>query len=245
MILLLTDFSGRGPYVGQLEAAILHGANSATVVNLMHDLPRFRPRFASYLIPPLAREFPAGSIFVCVVDPGVGGDRAALVLRAEDQWFVGPDNGLLNGVAAQAKDCACWRVDWRPKKISPTFHGRDLFAPIAVQLHQRGQPPGEPTVFDLPEWPQDLDQIIYIDDFGNAASGRRVDSLPADAEIQFRGVAIEAATTFSDVGVGETFWYENSLGLLALAVNQGSAARRHGLILGEPIQVSRGPQPTA
>ena len=93
-----------------------------------------QPRLAAYLLAALAVEFPKGSVFLCVVDPGVGGDRLPVVLEADGRWFVGPDNGLLNTVAAQSEHVV-WRIiTWRPELLSASFHGRDLFAPIAANI---------------------------------------------------------------------------------------------------------------
>jgi len=102
MILLFTDFGSTGPYLGQMEAVLRIHAPGVDVIDLLNDAPPGEPRLAAYLLAALAKHFPAGSIFLSVVDPGVGGERLPVVLEADGRWFVGPDNGLLNTVAVHA-----------------------------------------------------------------------------------------------------------------------------------------------
>ncbi|HDP89882.1 MAG TPA: hypothetical protein ENN42_08000, partial [Thioalkalivibrio sp.] len=140
MLHLFTDFGLQGPYVGQLHAAILRAAPGTTVIDLLHDAPMFRPRAAAHLLAACAGESRSGDVFVCVVDPGVGTARRPLALRADGLWFVGPDNGLLEVVAARADATAWWQISWRPARLSASFHGRDLFGPVAARI-TAGDPP--------------------------------------------------------------------------------------------------------
>ena len=104
MIVLVTDFGLAGPYVGQMKAVLHRDAPGVPVVDLFHDVPAFDPIPAAYLLPAYAGDFPAGTAFLCVVDPGVGGDRDILLVQADGSWYLGPDNGLLALVAKQATD---------------------------------------------------------------------------------------------------------------------------------------------
>ena len=142
MIVLFTDFGLSGPYMGQLQAAIFKESPAAQVVNLFADAPAHDARRSAYLLAAYAGEFPAPTVFVCVVDPGVGSDRRALALEAGGRWFVGPDNGLLGIVARRAPGPAWWRIAWRPERLSASFHGRDLFAPVAAWLDRGERPQG-------------------------------------------------------------------------------------------------------
>jgi S-adenosyl-L-methionine hydrolase (adenosine-forming) len=138
MIVLFTDFGAEGPYVGQMKAVLVQGAPGVPIVDLQHDAPAHDPRAAAYLLAALAPEFPAGSVFLAVVDPEVGGARRPLVVEADGRHFVGPDNGLFAILARRAGAPRCWTIDDKPARLSPTFHGRDLFAPVAARLAAGG-----------------------------------------------------------------------------------------------------------
>jgi hypothetical protein len=132
--LLATDFGGAGPYQGQLRTVLAELAPGVPVIDLLADFVTFRPDLAGYLLPHLLRDLPADNLVLAVVDPGVGGERDVLVLQTERNWFVAPDNGLLSQVARRAGRVRWWRVDWRPQRLSASFHGRDLFAPVAARI---------------------------------------------------------------------------------------------------------------
>lgn len=238
MIVLFTDFGVQGPYVGQLKAVLAREAPGVPVVDLMHDAPAFNPRAAAYLLAALAPEFPAGSVFVAVVDPGVGTARRPLAAQLDGRWFVGPDNGLLN-VAAQRAVRAQWHeIAWQPPRLSRTFHGRDLFAPVAALLARGERVPGAvcaPPAVDPQAWPPDLAEVIYVDSYGNAWTGLRADSLDRCAALLANGQRFEPVGTFGERPPGSAIWYENSSGLAELAVAQGSAAARFRLAVGAPV----------
>jgi S-adenosylmethionine hydrolase len=240
MLVLFTDFSLRGPYVGLLKVAIASQAPALPIVDLFHDVPPFDAQAASYLLAAYAPELPEGTVVVGVVDPGVGGSRAGLILETERYTFVGPDNGLFDQVGVRADRVSLWRITWRPRHLSASFHGRDLFAPVAVMIatgSMSSEQLGTPMSFQPQSWPQDLARIVYVDRYGNAITGLRRASLDSEANIHVRGRSFHRARTFCDVPVGQEFWYENSSGLVELAVNQGSAAERFGLTPGDPVQV--------
>lgn len=253
MIVLFTDFGLSGPYLGQLQAAILKEFSAARIVNLFADAPARDPRRSAYLLAAYAEEFPAPAVFVCVVDPGVGSERRALALEAGGRWFVGPDNGLLEIVARRAAAPSWWRIGWRPPRLSPSFHGRDLFAPVAAWLDRGDRPGGMPSAPRPPagwaeplaqgglgygDWPDDLAEVIYIDRFGNAMTGLRAATLSSGTGIILKdGREIVHARTFSDVPKGGVFWYENANGLMEIAMNCGRADVALGLTLGSPVAV--------
>jgi S-adenosylmethionine hydrolase len=223
LLFFFTDFGAEGLYTGQMEAVIRQQLPHASVISLLNNAPRGDPRRSAYLLAALSRQLPEGCVVLAVVDPGVGGERNAVALRADGRWYVGPDNGLLNGVAVQAR-AAEWRIiDWRPKRLSSSFHGRDVFAPIAARIalgdfgwaHHTSSSP------DLTGWTCDLPEIIYLDHFGNALSGLR-HTADLDARVlTVNGIPISRATTFCSVPAGEPLWYVNSIGLVEIAVNQG------------------------
>ncbi len=238
MILLFTDFGHRGPYVGQMHAAILREWSHAQVVPVFNDLPPCNVKAAAFLLPAYVDDFPPGSVFLCVVDPGVGTERWPVVLRIGGSWFVGPDNGLFSVLAQRAETADAWRIRHEPTRLSASFHGRDLFAPVAALIARGGAVPGERVdVRELvrPDWPVDLAEIVYIDAFGNAMTGLRASMLDPRAQIRCGARSLPRARTFGDVQPGAAFWYENANGLVEIAVNQGSAARLLNLEVGTPV----------
>jgi S-adenosylmethionine hydrolase len=215
-------------------------APAVPVVSLFADLPAGRPKPAAYLLAAYATWFPAGTVFLCVVDPGVGSERGALIVEADGRLYVGPDNGLFELVLRRAASSRVWRITWRPPVLSASFHGRDLFAPIAARL-ARGETPDplgqKAAATPQPAWPDDLPEIVYIDRYGNAMTGLRAESVAPVARLSVGGRVLAQADTFSAVPQGAAFWYVNSNGLIEIAVNQGRADRDLGLAIGAEIAV--------
>jgi len=239
MIVLFTDFGLEGPYVGQMKAVLAREAPGEPIIDLFADAPGFDPKASAYLLAAYRDEFAAGTVFLCVVDPGVGSGRAPIVVVADGRSFVGPDNGLFEIVRRRARDSRCFEITWRPERLSASFHGRDLFAPVAAKL-ARGEAPGTPRGDESrigADWPDDLAQIVYVDHFGNAMTGMRARALPAGAELEVGGRRLARRRTYSDVGEGEAFWYENANGLAEIAVNRGRADAALGIAVGTPMRV--------
>jgi S-adenosyl-L-methionine hydrolase (adenosine-forming) len=236
MIVLCTDFGLEGPYIGQVKAVLARLAPTVPVIDLFADLPAFAPRISAYLLAAYADWFEPGDVILAVVDPGVGGARAALVVEADGRRLVGPDNGLFELVLRRARRARCFEVSWRPATLSATFHGRDLFAPVAARLASGEPPPGpEAAPTRHPDWPDDLLEIVYVDHFGNAMTGLRADGLASGTELQVAGRRLRQGRTFGDVPAGEPLWYANANGLAEIGVNGGSAAARFGLAPGSPV----------
>ena len=234
MIVLFTDFGLEGPYIGQVHAVLQQQASAIAVINLFSDLSPFDIQAAAYLLPAYSSGFDPGSVFLCVVDPGVGGDRPAVVVRVDGQWFVGPNEGLFALLARRAGKIECWQLPL-PTGVSSSFHGRDVFAPIAAQLAREDSYSGKPAStqwLDQPEWPDDLFRVVYTDRFGNLITGVRASSVDANATLVINDHSLRPARTFSSVGQGEAFWYENSNGLVEIAVSQGSACGTLGVNTG-------------
>jgi len=237
MIVLFTDFGPGGPYVGQMHAVLAQQAPGTAVIDLFHDVPSFDIRAAAYLLPAYTKGFPPGTVHVCVVDPGVGSERRALIVKADHRWYVGPDNGLFHVLARRARDLECYEIRWRPALLSASFHGRDLFAPVATQLVHGLMPDCVPAALSpsLPNWPEDLPQVLYIDHFGNAITGLRAERLNRDVRLRIGGAELAYARTYTDIRAGQGFWYENANGLVEIAVNQARASDQLGIAVGDSI----------
>ena len=239
MIVLFTDFGPGGPYTGQMKAVLAREAPGVPVVDLADDLPACDPEPSAYLLAAFAPAFPPGAVFVCVVDPGVGSERAPVAVSAGGRWYVGPDNGLLAIVARRAGDARWFAIDWRPSALSASFHGRDLFAPVAARLARGEEVPGTPLDAGPvgADWPDDRAAIVYIDPYGNAMTGIRAARLAEDAVVVVGGRRLGRLRTFSDAARGAAFWYENANGLAEVAVNRGRADRVLGLGVGTPVRI--------
>jgi S-adenosyl-L-methionine hydrolase (adenosine-forming) len=258
MIVLFTDFGVAGPYTGQMTGVLRRDLPpEIPIIDLLADAPNCNPKAAAYLLAAYAGAFPPGTVLLGIVDPGVGGPRRPCVVQADDRWFVGPDNGLFEFVIRRAATPSrCWHITWKPERMSSSFHGRDLFAPVAAvlargqvppnrELHAREFPVQEFPVQEFPVadrcatgWPDDLAEVIYVDAFGNAITGLRASAVAAHSTLNLGGCAVARAITFVDVPPGRAFWYENSGGLVEIAVNRGRAADQFFLNVGSPIVIS-------
>jgi len=250
MIVLFTDFGPGGPYLGQLKAVLYRAQPAVPVIDLMADAPAHDPMSSAYLLAAFVSEFPFGTVFLAVVDPGVGGERRALVLEVDGRWYVGPDNGLFEPIMRRATHARGWEIGWRPDRLSSSFHGRDLFAPIAARLADGEHPWDKPMWHERPwadalpleavrrpDWPDELARIVYLDHFGNAVTGIRALALTGPATLAVAGRRLRLARTFSDVPPGAAFWYENANGLAEIAVNQGRADRALDLAIGSAVTI--------
>jgi S-adenosyl-L-methionine hydrolase (adenosine-forming) len=237
---LVTDF-GPGVYLGQMRGRLSELVPHLPVIDLVQDLPPFRADLAAYLLPALIRDMPRGTLYLCVVDPGVGGARSMLLVESDGDWLLGPDNGLLSRVAHRGREVRAFRIGWRPQSLSASFHGRDWIAPAAARLCQ-DQPLGLRSLErrDLvgSDWADEWPAVIYGDRYGNLMCGLRAAAPPLGPHTRIRvaGRLLGRARTFCEVPVGEPFWYENALGLVEIAVNRGRADRLLGLTPGDAIE---------
>jgi S-adenosylmethionine hydrolase len=239
MIALFTDFGLRGPYIGQIHAVLAEQAPGIPVIDLFHSVPNFDIRAGAYLLPAYTQFFPAGTVFLCIVDPGVGGVRRSVFVEADGCRYVGPDNGLFHILVRRAARTDCWLIRWRPPRLSATFHARDLFAPVTAML-ARGETPDAASCTLTPpsgSWPDDLPQILYFDHYGNAITGIRAACVSRGTKIRIRRHVLDYARRFSEVSPGRAFWYENANGLVEIAVNRGRADQTLGLSMGETVVI--------
>jgi len=208
------------------------------LLDALHVAPDFGIEPAAHLLAALAPEYPKGSVFLAVVDPGVGGARGAIVVEANGRTFVGPDNGLLSVLWQRAQLRRCWRIVWRPERLSSSFHGRDLFAPVAARLAtrktlkswlKRQHAPGVLLEAD------NLRSVIFVDHYGNCVTGIRATRVSRKAVLRAGGRRLAYARTFARAR--GPFWYENSMGLVEIAWPRASAARLLKLQVGSAATI--------
>lgn len=238
MIFLFTDFGTHGPYLGQLRTVLAQAAPAVPVIDLVNDAPAFQPLAAGHLLAALVPGLPPASVVVGVVDPGVGSARLPVAMQADGRWYVGPDNGLFEVAAARAETASWHAIAWCPPRLSASFHGRDLFAPVAARL-ATGLLEAE-VLQPLPERfgnGADLAEVIYCDGYGNAMTGLRAKALDRCAALHIGEQRIGHAATFCEAAPGAALWYRNSLGLVEIAINRGDAAKLLGLAIGSPFTV--------
>lgn len=260
LIVLLTDFGFRDSYVGVMKGVIRTICRNADVVDLSHNIMPQDVAEAAFVLGASYRYFPPDTIFACVVDPGVGTERAILYLRANKQTFLAPDNGLLTIVEEECEREELRRVTeekyFLPDR-SATFHGRDVFAPVAARLAAGLAPqelgPAQRYLrrLRLPHPVRAADgslrgEIIYIDQFGNLITNVRGATLErefrepaADLEVRVKRRQIcGLVSAYADRQPGELLALVGSSGYLEIAVNQGSAAALLGCEKGDSVTLS-------
>ncbi len=245
MIALFTDFGLKNPYVGQMHAAIIAAAPSARIINLFHHAPAYDTKRSAYLLKSLSQTLPEGTIIIGVVDPGVGSKQKAIAVKSNNLWFVGPDNGLFSLLIETGDDSSVYDVIYQPEQLSNTFHGRDLFAPVAAEIAK-----GNLDAVLSPKqshhsltrdfallWPQSLPEIIYIDDYGNATTGLHIDRVKHSKKLSVNYSILPYRRTFSRAQIGQPFWTINSMGLVEIAANQTNASKLLSLSIGDSVEL--------
>lgn len=240
VITLLTDFGTVDYFVGAVKGAILSVNPAAVIVDISHDIPPQDLETGAFTLLGAYQTFPPGTIHVAVVDPGVGSERRPLIVSANDQFFVGPDNGLFSYVYDREPSHQTFHVTadrFFSPSVSSTFHGRDIFAPVAAAL-SNGVAPEEfgPEISDevrLPSLETPL-RIIHIDRFGNCITNITRDRLPGKIVVQGRTIS-EVRRFFGDGDDQSLFAIWGSAGFLEISVNGGSAAKELGAKRGDEI----------
>ena len=247
---LFTDYGWDDPYVAQLKGVILTLNPGARLLDITHTVTPFNVTEAAYLLNQCAEEFPAGTIFVAVVDPQVGTERDPILLEtAKGKFYVGPDNGLFTQVLAREGFSKAWKLDkpefFRSGDMSRTFHGRDIFGPVAAHLAAGTDPErlGTPikTLVLLPDKEPTFSgglisaEVLHIDHYGNVIlnvpSGSDTAAKLKDGNLVKISIGKESYSaplvkTFSEVEKGRLLLLYGSSGLLEIGMNQGSAARQ-------------------
>ena len=242
IVTLLTDFGLRDSYVGEVKGVLLSLVPRVELVDLTHDVAPGDVRAAQYVLGRAWPRFPAGTVHLAVVDPGVGTARRALAAEVAGHYFVAPDNGLLSSLPGEARFVALAT----PAGASATFHGRDLFAPAAAALANGAAlshlGPIVTDIFRLPlpkprAGPDGVvGEVVYIDRFGTLVSNLPVDQLGPNSTVNVGGRnAGTLRRTFADVRPGELVVFIGSGGAVEIAVRDGNAAQQLGLGIGAPV----------
>jgi S-adenosyl-L-methionine hydrolase (adenosine-forming) len=250
VITLLTDFGSVDPYVGMMKGVIAGICPDANVVDISHDVPAQDIATGAFFLERTFRYFPPGTVHVAVVDPGVGTSRAALALRAEGHVFIGPDNGVLSLAARRGQAVALRRTSYFRPIISQTFHGRDIFAPVAAHVAngtalQSLGPPTQPRV-KLPSLRPRRTRtgicgaIVSVDRFGNL-----ITNLDDASWQSVRRPRLSAATfdftqlapNYQAVRRGDLAAVVGGYGLIEIAARNASAAKILGLGVGDSVRL--------
>lgn len=261
VITLLTDFGLSDPFVGTMRGVILGINPRAVVVDLCHTIQAYEPSVAAFLLITAYRYFPKGTIHVAVVDPGVGGSRRPILVTCDGHLFVGPDNGLLAPLAEQAGPLGVRAITasrYFLQPVSATFHGRDIFAPVAghlslgVEPAECGEPIDDYTRLALPRasWSGPArvkGEILHVDRFGNLVTNvaradleRLAAGAPSTALlVHVAGREVPIVACYAEVPPGASGAVMGSADYLEIFVNQGDASRLLGAGRGAEVVVER------
>jgi S-adenosylmethionine hydrolase len=255
IVTLTTDFGLREPFVGIMKGMMLAHASQLRFIDMAHEVSAFQPVEAGFWLAGALRYFPAGTVHVAVVDPGVGTPRALLAAMANEQVLLAPDNGLLAPLAVRKKIDRIIRIDptrlvqYGVSDVSATFHGRDVFAPLAAAIAA-----GRCDPVDLGEEVDSLDQsgwpattaradggvagvVVAVDRFGNLISNIEATAVVAlnSPTVHVGGLRLPLRRTYGEAAPGEYLGLINSFEVLEVARSRGNAAAGLGLAVGAPI----------
>lgn len=259
IIAIMTDFSISDGYIGVMKAVIMSINPRVNIIDLAQQVSKFNVRKAAFILLSSYKYFPRDTIFLCVIDPGVGTKREGIILKTRNYYFVGPNNGLFSLVAREDGIEGIFELkneEFFIKPVSKTFHGRDIFAPVSAYL-SLGFSPNDfgPMMdtnrfisFDVRE-PIITDEymegdIFYVDDFGNCITnipGKVLDRYEKNAVFWLikddKKYAIRLLETYGEAKKDEGLILIGSHGYVEVSVNQGSAANRFGLSEGDRIRI--------
>jgi S-adenosylmethionine hydrolase len=261
IITLLSDFGTRGPYVGSMKGVIISICRKARIVDITHNIDKFSVSHGAYVLASIVSYFPAGTIHVCIVDPGVGTKRKALIVKTKRSYLIGPDNGVLMLAASREGIETLIEITnskYMLDEVSSTFHGRDIFSAVAahmangVPVMEFGRETNEfiqPSLPKLALTAQKLSgEVIHLDDFGNIVTnitladmnklgislGTRVKIVIGQATHEMR-----FGMTYGDVAEGQPVALIGSTGLLEISINNGNAASSFKAREGSQVTISR------
>lgn len=245
IITLTTDFGSADAYVAEMKAAIYSANTDVLIVDVSHEIPPQDVLGGSITLERAVRSFPAGTIHVAVIDPGVGTRRRLIRTSVCGQIIVCPDNGLITWTIRRHGGATFEEILWRPRVYSNTFHGRDVLAPFAAMI-ANGQIEAKMTqaieavaLLDIaPAMTPGDARVIHVDHFGNCTTNVPAELVHVLSRVRVKGVEIgPLRQTYADVNRGEALAIVGSSGLLEVAVRDGSAAAELGLSVGDVIEV--------
>lgn len=245
IVCLLTDYGTADPYVGIVRGMVLRQNPKATLVDLGHEVPAQDVEAGAFWLHGAVGRFPPGTVFVAVVDPGVGTDRRVLAASAHEAYWLAPDNGLLTHVLASDPQAEVRAVDLEHLNLRPssrTFHGRDVFAPVAGWLSggrygftALGARAADPV--QLPPLLGGAPRIVHQDGFGNLISNVPAAALAGVTQVRVAGRLLPVRGTYAEAAPGELLALVGSYGLLEIAVNCGNAAQVLGIGRGASVEL--------
>ncbi|MCI0432617.1 MAG: SAM-dependent chlorinase/fluorinase [Gemmatimonadetes bacterium] len=249
-ITLLTDFGTPDGYAAAVRGVIASHAPLAVIEDVSHDIAPGDVRAAAWALDRYWDRYPEGTVHLVVVDPGVGSARRGIAVRTNARFGVGPDNGVLTGMLREpsARVVHLDRPDHWLETVSPTFHGRDVFAPASARLavggalDDLGSSIHDPVLLSIAEPRRTArgieGEVIHVDRFGNLVTNVSGSDVVAGAEVRINGRRVgPLRRTYADVACGETVALTGSSGLLEISVRDGSAARAIDAGTGASVEV--------
>jgi len=257
IISMLSDFGSKDPYVAEMKAVILSICREASIIDISHEIEKFNIRMGAFILAQAAPYFPEGTIHVAVVDPGVGTERRPIIIETQRNLYVGPDNGLLILAAQNEGIKSIYEITnpkYMLKRVSRTFHGRDIFSPAAAYLAKGVEPqefgsvicnPVKPG-FSTPEIRGEMimGEIIHIDGFGNLITNISEKNLKASNISEGRALSIQLGekeltlklcSSYGEVAKNTPLAIIGGTGFLEISVNQGNASEFFGVKIGDRI----------
>ena len=257
MITLTSDFGLKDPYVAEMKGVILTISPNAILIDITHEVAKFDVRAGAFILASVAPYFPAGTIHLAVVDPGVGTQRRAILIQTKKSFFVGPDNGVLFLAAQNQGIEHIYHISnqkFMLQSVSSTFHGRDVFAPAAAYLDRDVKPTEfgaeiKDTVspeFSKVKWANGslMGEVMHIDDFGNIITNinqtdiARKQTKIIKVELPRISLQLAFGKTYADAKAKEPISIIGSHGFLEIALNRGNAARKFKAKAGDKIVVT-------
>jgi len=257
IISLLSDFGLKDPYVAEMKAVILSICREASIIDISHEIEKFNIRMGAFILAQAARYFPEGTVHVAVVDPGVGTARRPIIIETKRSLYVGPDNGLLILAAQNDGIKHVYEItnpEYMLKKVSRTFHGRDIFSPAAAYLAKGVEPsqfgpvirdPVKPS-FSSPEIREKtiMGEIIHIDEFGNLITNIQEENLKAagisegmelTVQLGRRRLTLKMCSSYEEAQRNTPLSIIGGTGFLEISVNRGNASEILKVKTGTPI----------
>lgn len=244
VLTLTTDFGTRDHYVGAMKGAVISVAPQVRVFDISHEIPSFDVAEGAFAIAQSFRHYPDGTVHVVVIDPGVGSARRPVAVAAGGHWFVAPDNGVLSLVLEAAGRFEAREVDLRHglPRMSTTFHGRDLFAPVGARLaiglpfDEIGPEATALVRMDPAAASDGCGRVLHVDGFGNLVTSFRASDLPEGASLALGDGTVSArARAYASMPAGRLFLIVGSSGYVEVSMNRGSAADALGVRAGEAV----------